>query len=151
MLLELTSVIACLWLATRFRRWTGQGENENNAWERAKRSMRWGVLIVTLPMLCFFGIVRYLHGAGFPTPFMFLLCSGLSALIFTGTRMEFTGNILFDTFFMSVVFTFACFTVVNGLPAALNMASGKTLCLWFLACTGAAFIVRAVMWALEGE
>ena len=66
-----------------------------------------------------------------------------------GAGVELTGNIIVDTVVISLVFTLACFTVVNGLPEALARANGGNLCFLLLACTGASLVVRAVIWVFK--
>ena len=151
MLRELAVILLCIWLAVRLRRHLAKEGQDGDAWDLAKKSLRLGTLIVTVPLLGFFGVERYIHGAGFPALFSFLVCSGITALVFIGTGVEFTGNILIDATIVSAGFTFACFTVVNGLPGVMARATGGSLCCWCLACIGAGLVVRAFLWALEGD
>jgi hypothetical protein len=144
------SIMLCLWLAVRLRRRsvTGRGPDP---WELARRSLRLGTLIVTCALLGFLGVVRFRAGEGIPSAFSVILCTGLTSLVMLGSPPEVTGNVIVDGVGISALIVGACFAVLNGVPAALALASGPNVALWLLACIGAGIAVRAVLWAIESR
>lgn len=151
MLTEIVVSILCLWAATKFRRKLDRSTQGKNAWDEAKVALRRGIMIVTIPMLGYFGIVRYLNGLGYPCIFTLILCTGLTAIVLMGAEMEITGNVIFDSILLALFLVCACFTIVNGFPEALARTSGENLCRWFLMCVLAAIFIRAFTWALKGK
>lgn len=141
----------CLWLATKVlgRRYTVEGDS--SPWVLAKRSLRWGALIVTVPLLVYFGINRYINGMVMTSVFSFVFCTGVTALLMMGMRVEFTGNVIIDCLLLSAGFVAACFTVVNGVPVVLGLLNARNLGLWSLLCIGMAFVVRTILWMIEGK
>jgi len=149
MILEILSVLLCLWLAARLGRRCETGDEGPTRWALAKRSLRWGVVFVTVPLLGFFGAVRFGHGAGIPSVFSLILCTGITALVVLGAEVELTGNVLLDCLLVSAGLVGACFTVVNGVPVALGVLSAASVCTWMLLCVGAAIAVRLFLWVFE--
>jgi len=151
MILEILSVLLCLWLAARLGRRRETGDEGPTRWALAKRSLRWGVVLVTVPLLGFFGVVRFMNGAGIPSVFSLILCTGITALVVLGAEVELTGNVLLDCLLVSAGLVGACFTVVNGVPVALAAMNGSNLCRWMLLCIGAAFVVRIFLWLFQED
>ena len=151
MIFELASILLCLWLAVRLRRKESGGEGEPDPWALVRRSLRWGVLLVTLPLLGYYGALRYADGQGGPSAFSVVMCTGLTSLVVMGSPHEVTGNVIIDCVLVSAVIVAGCFTVLNGLPVALSNMTAPNLCRWCVACTGAAIIVRLFFWITEGS
>jgi hypothetical protein len=150
MVLEFISLLVCLWVATKVRGRPYADDRQTSSWALAKRSLRWGTLLVTVPLLACLGAVRYVHGAGVPSAFAFLLCTGVTALVMLGCKLEITRNLLLDCLIVSTGLTAACFTVVNGIPVAVARMNAASFCAWSLACVGAAVVVRTKMWISGG-
>lgn len=150
MLLELVSILICLWVAVKLRQWQPVGEDKQTPWTLAKRSLRWGAVAVTVPMLGYFGVVRYMHGLGIPSVFVFTLATGLTALVMIGAEVELTGNILIDYLLVSAGLAAGVFTIFNGLPVAWGLVNAANMCRWSLLCVGAALPVRVSLWIVKG-
>lgn len=148
---ELASILLCLWLAVRLRRKESGGEGEPNPWALARRSLRWGVLIVTLPLLGYFGALRYADGQGGPSAFSVVMCVGLTSVVVMGSPMEVTGNIIIDCVLVSAGIVAGCFTVLNGLPVALANLNAPNMCRWCVTCTVASMLARLFLWITEGS
>ncbi|RKY12745.1 MAG: hypothetical protein DRP65_00045 [Planctomycetota bacterium] len=151
MVLEIVTLLVCLWLAIKVRRRPGAVDGRPNPWVLAKQSLRWGIVLVTVPLLGYFGVVRFMHGAGIPSAFSLVLCTGITALVMMGMEVELTGNILVDCLLVSIALVAASFTVVNGVPLVLVHLSGANLCRWVLACVAAAMLVRVWLWIIKGD
>ena len=151
MLTELISVLICLWLAAKVLGKKHAVEAESSPCVLAKRSLRWGALVVTVSLLGYFGINRYMHGMVMTSVFSFVLCTGVTALLMMGMRIELMGNVLIDCLLLSAGFVAACFTVVNGVPVVLGLLNARNLGIWSLFCIGVAFVVRTIFWINEGK
>jgi hypothetical protein len=148
MLGDLFSILLCLWLAARLRRGIG-AEQGPGAWEYATRSMRWGMLLVTVSMLGYFGVLGYVKDRNFPSALSLILCTGLTALVVMGSGLEITGNVIVDAVIMALGLACGCFTVINGLSDFLEWLNTPNLIRWLLACIGIALVVRAIFWLRE--
>jgi hypothetical protein len=150
MIRDILFIMLCLWLAVRLRRRSAGGQGPD-PWELAGRSLRLGTLIVTGATLGFLGVMRFKTGEGIPSALSVILCTGLTSLVMMGSPPELTGNVVVDGVALSALIVAASFAVLNGVPAALALASGPSVSLWLLACIGAGIAVRAVIWAIEGR
>jgi hypothetical protein len=148
---EFLSCLACLWFAARLFRRPGQAVRCSPAWVAARESLRWGVLLVTVPLLGVLGVVRYARGEGVPSFYALALTTGLAALVLFGVRVGPTRRRLLDSVLLSVVLALASFTVVNGVPLALRLLTAAGLCTWLLACVAAGLVVRGLAWLGEKE
>lgn len=153
MILQILSVIICLWLSKRIRQaGSGNGNGwKQSPWSLARSSLKTGMLAVTVPLLGYLGVVRYMNGMGMPSPYLFVVCTGLACLVMMGAGVEITGNVIVDSLFLSGLLAGGCFTVVNGLPGAWSKMNWRTLSAWFLACICAAILARAVTWIKEDD
>ena len=150
-MVELASILLCLWLAVKVRRRQSDDKSKPDPWVLARRSLRWGVLLVTLPLLGYFGALRYADGQGGPSAFSVIMCTGLTSLVMMGSPLEVTGNIIVDCILVSAGIVTCCFTMLNGLPVALASLNAVNLCRWCVACTVAAMLVRLFLWITEGN
>jgi hypothetical protein len=150
MIRDIVSIMLCLWLAVRLRRRSAGGQGPD-PWELARRSLRLGTLIVTCALLGFLGVMRFRAGEGIPSAFCVILCTGLTSLVMMGSPPELTGNVIVDGVGLSALIVAGSFVVLNGVPAALALATGPGVSLWLLACIVAGIAVRAVLWVLEGR
>jgi hypothetical protein len=149
--LQILSSLVCLWLAATLRGRSSPGDGRPSPWGLAKYSLRHGIMVVTVPILGYFGVVRFMQGLGIPSVFWFALATGLTALVMVGAEVELTGNILIDCLLLSFALVGAVFTVINGVPTALTLLDSANLCRWALLCVGAAILVRVALWIIRGN
>jgi len=151
MIKDLTSVILCIWLAKKLRGWSRGEVRKDDVWSLAKQSLKWGMIIVTVPLLEFFGIMSFIHGIGYPSIFSFSVCIGLITLLMLGCALEITGNVLIDSLLLSSILVISCFTLVNGIPVAWANLSQENLCRWFITSIFVSLFFRAALWIKEGK
>ncbi len=148
-MLAFISIVACIWAASALRRRDRAGRPGPSAGLLAKRALWWGILLATaLPALAI-GVAGLAHGQNVPSPFVVVLCVGVSALTLFGHSLEMTGNLIADTLILSVLLAASCLALVNGLAGALSLAAASPG-RWFLCCLFLAVAVRAVLWVKEG-
>ena len=150
-MLGLLTIIICLWMAKRLRRRTDEGRERPGAWFAGKRALRLGILLVTVPLLLFLGMVRFTHGAGLPSPFLFVVCVGLCTVVMIGFEFEITGNVLIDAVLVSAGLVACCLAVLNGIPGAMALVRRGGTGTWLLFCILMSVIVRAFIWLKEGN
>ena len=148
---QIVALLFCIYLATRLRPRLGQGKGQPGPWALARRSLRWGIVLVTVPVLGYFGVMRYVNGQGIPSTFWVVVCTGITALVMMGSKVEFTGNVVVDSMFLSAGLVGLCFSVINGVPVAIAYLNAENLCRLILACICAAILVRAIMWVTKGS
>ena len=151
MALQVLSFLICLMLAAGLRGKAGGASGGEGAWKLARRSLRWGMVVVTVPLMGYFGIERYAQGVGIPSPFAAVMCTGATALLLMGSEVEITGNIVVDAIVLSVLLVGCCFTVINGAPELVSRVTSENVCMWLLACMVAALLVRASIWVSKGQ
>lgn len=150
-MLTFFSIILCLLLAGRLSRGQNGNDVETDSWCLAKRSLRTGMLLVTVPLLGYFGLERYMNGTGIPSLYVLIVCIGLVSLVMTGAGIEISGNVVIDSLLVSGLLVAGCFTVINGIPEAARRLNVESFCSWFLACVISSIVVRAVIWAGKGK
>lgn len=141
--------LLCLWIASLLSRKGPKGNENPSAWQYAKRSLRWGVVLVTIPLLGYLGAVRFIQGVGIPSVFSLVLCVGITAVVLLGAKVRVSGNVVLDSLLLSTGLVAACFTVLNGLPEVRARLSAENVYFWFLACTCMALVVRTFFWIKE--
>jgi hypothetical protein len=150
-LFELFLIFVCLWLSTKIRNRLSENGGQNDAWGFGKQALRWGALIVTVPLLAYFGITRFIRGEASLSLFAVLLGTGLAGVVLMGIGIEITGNVITDAILISISLVIVSFIILSGIPEALARISGENLCRWMLLCVVAAIIIRAFTWALKGK
>jgi FtsH-binding integral membrane protein len=148
-MLEICSVFFCLWLATKVRGFLKSHRGKSKATGQAMRSVFWGAMAVTLPLLMYFGVLRYSRGQGVPAPFWVIVCLSLTSVVMMGAG-EVTGNVIIDTLIISASLTACSFLCVNGVPEAFSRLGWGNFLLWVVVCLCASVFVRALLWAREG-